>query len=326
MSSLGYQLIEKIGEGGFGEVWRAIDSAGRPCALKFLLDRSPSFLDSLRDEVAKLIKLRGAPGVITILDYDLDGPYPYIALELADGNLLELVGSGMELGTAARFGLHIARVIQEAHERGVVHRDIKPENILLQDGSVRLADFGLGKGFESMMLTIGGAGTPGYMAPEQLTGPAGVPADVFALGATLFHLITGERPPVDSHSLDPRWHARGCPSFLATLVIEMTCARWQERPSLKTVVLRLEEFLRPTTRQTRRPRAPSPPPGRTHASTASSWGSGTAKPATKAGGLLALLAAAGVGGLYALSRRNTYDPKVDRYRGKDGQFKSGAWD
>ena len=303
MKRFDYHLLEKLGEGGYGSVWSAIDSAGRRCALKFLLDVSPTFVESLRDEVSKLVRLHGTPGIVKILDYDLESPRPYVALELADGSLADLVQGPLDQTAAVRFGVQVARVVRAAHQRGVVHRDIKPENILLRDGSIRLADFGLGKGFESMLLTMGGAGTPGYMAPEQKIGAAGTEADVYGLGATLFHMLTGLRPRDDRDSLDPRRHGAKCNGRLAELVADMTSADPAERPTTDEVIAVLTEVLK-AVRPSRQVASRSP--------------AGAA-----AGGVLAALAV--VGGAWALTTMNRYDRNVGRYRASDGTFRPSRW-
>ncbi|HEU4407682.1 MAG TPA: serine/threonine-protein kinase [Polyangiaceae bacterium] len=238
-----YTPIQKVGSGGYGEVWAVRDRAGQVFALKFLPDRAAHFVKSFREEAGKLLQLRGAPGVIQIIDCDVDGPNPFILMELADGSLLERIRGPMPSETAVGVAVRLIASVRSAHQRGVVHRDIKPDNVLLKDGGVKLADFGLGKGAASLLLTAGGAGTPGYMAPEQRVGPALPASDIYGIGATLFHMLTGERPPEDGSYLDPRSQVPACPATLAAIVWHMTAADWRARPTLDRGERALRDFL-----------------------------------------------------------------------------------
>jgi serine/threonine protein kinase len=240
-----YTFIRKLGTGGYGEVWLVRDRHGRFLALKRLLDRAADFVSALREEARKLFRLRGSPGVVQLVDHDLDGEDPCIVMELADGTLLDRINGPLPPTTATSIAYHIVKAVQGAHARGVVHRDIKPDNIFIKGKSLVLGDFGLGKGAESLLLTIGGAGTPGYMAPEQVDGPAFAQADVYGVGATIFHMLTGQRPPPDRTDLDPRWFVRECPADLAKLVRRMTAGSPARRPPLSHVEAALVAFLNP---------------------------------------------------------------------------------
>lgn len=299
MNPFEFQMIEKIGRGGYAEVWRAIGPDGEQCAVKLPLEAGPMFVDAMRDEIAKFRQLAGAPGVIKLLHYELEGPLPYLVMELADGNLLDLLQLPLEGRAAATLGVELVRAIQEAHLCGVIHRDVKPANLLLKHGRLRVADFGLGKGFASVLLTFGGAGTPGYMAPEQKLGPAGTAADVYGIGATLFHLLTGVQPPDDQDALDVRWHVL-CEARLAQLVVRMTAVDPRRRPTLGQVLLDLSAILQPVPRRTVATQSPSP--------------------LVVGGGLAAAVLA-----FWAFSGRNSYDRDVGRYRGSDGTFRSGRF-
>ncbi len=247
MTMTRYEFLQLIDQGGFGEVWLVRDPWGRRLALKRLLQPTRTNLMALAKEIEKLVLLQGTPGVITILDYDLKGPEPYLAMELADGSLLDLIDGPMKPREAARIMSRLVKIVAETHRQGVVHRDIKPPNVLLKNGSIRLADFGLGKGAETLLLTIGGAGTPGYMAPEQFRGPVTWKADVFGLGATLYHLLTGSPPPVGRAVLSPRQAGVKVPVALDKLVQRMTAWNPDERPTLAEVLI----GLRPSTAKVR---------------------------------------------------------------------------
>lgn len=239
-----YTLVRKLKAGGYGEVWIVEDRQGRRLALKRLLDRAADFIASLRDEAVKLFHLRGTPGVVTLVDHDLDGEDPYIVMELADGSLADRINGPIPPKVASSIMIAVIAALREVHGRGVVHRDIKPDNILLKGNGLILADFGLGKGAGSLLMTVGGAGTPGYMAPEQKLGPATRASDVYSVGATLFHLLTGKRPPSDVSELDPRWVVEDCPQQLVELVLAMTTRAPHWRPSLEDAETTLSRYLR----------------------------------------------------------------------------------
>jgi serine/threonine protein kinase/class 3 adenylate cyclase len=211
-----YRLLEKVGEGGMGAVYRAEDTAdGTVVAVKVLRPDLVQRPDSLRrfHKEARLLAEVNNPHVTNLLEVNEDDGTHYLVLEYVPGQTLRqlLEGQGaLDERTALGVAADVARALAEAHERGIVHRDVKPENVLLVDAPspaaaaglrVKLSDFGLARHLEeseSLALTRTGAvvGTPLYMAPEQGTGQAPVDAraDVYALGATLFHLLAG-RPP-----------------------------------------------------------------------------------------------------------------------------------
>jgi serine/threonine protein kinase/class 3 adenylate cyclase len=216
-----YRLLEKLGEGGMGAVYRAEDEAdGRVVAIKVLradLLQRPDVLRRFHKE-ARLLAEVNNPHVTSLLEVNEDAGVHYLALEFVAGrslgSLVEERGR-LDEATALAVVADVARGLAEAHARGIVHRDVKPDNILLvgelapgaTDGArVKLSDFGLARHVEesaSLQLTQPGAvlGTPLYMAPEQGTGlaPVDARADVYALGATLFHLLAG-RPPFQADS------------------------------------------------------------------------------------------------------------------------------
>lgn len=210
-----FQLFERLGRGAVGAVYRAEDlSDGSIVAIKVLrfdLARSPDAIRRFRKEARILAEIRG-PYVTNLLEFNEDGDVHYIVLEYVDGEGLDrrLAEKG-KLSEAEAVGImaQAARALEDPHDRGIVHRDVKPQNILLTGrgdaGSyavdrVKLSDFGLARHViesDSLQMTRAGTvlGTPLYMAPEQCSGESiGPPADVYAMGATLFHLLAG-RPP-----------------------------------------------------------------------------------------------------------------------------------
>jgi serine/threonine protein kinase len=214
-----FRLLERLGQGGMGTVYRALDPAdGTVVAVKVL---RPEFLHrpgALRrfHKEARILAEVNSPYVTNLLEVNEDAGIEYLVVEYVAGRTLgQLVAERGPLDekTALAVTADVARGLAGAHERGIVHRDIKPDNVLLvgagTDGPgplrVKLSDFGLARHVvesESLNLTQAGAvvGTPVYMAPEQGAGEAvGPPADVYALGATLFYLLAG-RPPFTADS------------------------------------------------------------------------------------------------------------------------------
>ena len=192
-----YRVIGRLGRGGMGEVYRADDlKLGQPVALKFLppdVDRDPARLTQLHTEV-RMARQVSHPNVCRVYDIDEVEGQTFLSMEYVDGedlaSLLRRIGHfpqerGLELARQICAGL------AAAHERGVVHRDLKPANVMLDGaGRVRITDFGLA-GLTGEALR---AGTPAYMAPEQLAGgEVTARSDIYALGLVLYELFTGKR-------------------------------------------------------------------------------------------------------------------------------------
>jgi serine/threonine-protein kinase len=202
----GYEVEAVLGQGGMGVVYRARQRAlGRPVAIKMLLAgpfASSQELGRFRRETAALACLRH-PNIVQVYDAgDAEGR-PYFAMELVEGGSLaqKLAGAPQPARAAAALVSTLAGAVEVAHKSGIVHRDLKPANILLTaDGTPKVSDFGLARrldGEDGLTRTGSPLGTPSYMAPEQAQGGAdvvGPAADVYALGAILYELLTG-RPP-----------------------------------------------------------------------------------------------------------------------------------
>ena len=205
-------ILEKVGAGGMGEVYRAHDEQlGRDVALKVLLPKD------LGDETARVRLLREAraaaglnhPNICTVHEVGEVGGQAYIAMEHVEGRPLSaLIAQGrLPPEQALRYGVQLAEALEHAHARSVVHRDLKAANVIVTpEGRVKVLDFGLAKRLDERdleatrsqaSLTQSGAvmGTLSYMAPEQLRGePADSRADIWALGIVLYEMVAGGRP------------------------------------------------------------------------------------------------------------------------------------
>ena len=206
-----YELLEELGRGGMGVVYRALQtSLNRTVAVKMILRgnlASLSDLERFRAEAEAAAKL-DHPGIVPVYEVGAGDGRPYFTMKYIQGRTLSqiLADGPLPSREAARILAAVARAIHFAHSKGVLHRDLKPSNIVLDDaGQPHVMDFGLAKQLtDAASLTRTGAvlGTPAYMAPEQAAGARGAvgPAsDVYSLGVILYHMLTG-RPPFQAAS------------------------------------------------------------------------------------------------------------------------------
>jgi WD40 repeat protein/tRNA A-37 threonylcarbamoyl transferase component Bud32 len=202
----GYEVLGELGRGGMGVVYKARHlKLNRIVALKMVLaggHAGPDDLQRFQREAEAAARLQH-PHIVQIHEIGQHQGLPYFTLEYTAGGSLKqkLAHQPQPPAEAARLTELLAQAVQHAHRQGVIHRDLKPANVLLtEDGAPKVTDFGLAKPLESSdELTHTGAilGTPSYMAPEQAAGKVkevGPAADVYALGAVLYEMLTG-RPP-----------------------------------------------------------------------------------------------------------------------------------
>jgi predicted Ser/Thr protein kinase len=208
-----YQILEPVGKGGMGEVYRAYQpDLHRHVAIKTLLaggHASEDFIRRFQQEARMAAKLVH-PNIVQIHDIAEEGGLPYIVMEFVEGRSLReiLAEKGrLDLETALRIAHSVCRALRFAHEHRIIHRDIKPANLLLdRQGRVRILDFGLAKSLaEGKALTASGSmvGTPYYMSPEQaFAAPEEVDGrtDLFSLGAVLYEMLVG-RPPFEGGTI-----------------------------------------------------------------------------------------------------------------------------
>jgi hypothetical protein len=199
-----FLLIEQLGGGGMGSVYRAVDQAlGRFVAIKVMkqaLGVDATLVDSFLRE-ARAAAALNHPNIVQIYSCGQEKGQPYIVMELVNGGRLDLLMAGrtaVDEGRALEVGLNVAEGLKAANEMGLVHGDIKPANILFDKaGTAKVVDFGLAQ-FVNRQQEMGGIwGTPYYISPERARGgKADHRSDIYSLGATLYHAMAA-RPPFD---------------------------------------------------------------------------------------------------------------------------------
>lgn len=199
----GYQLGERIGSGGFGVVYQAVQTTvGREVAVKIILPQyadQPEFIRRFEAE-AQLVARLEHPHIVPLYDYWREPGVAYLVMRLLRGGNLEtlLYDGPLPVPTLLPILSQIGAALHTAHRTGIVHRDIKPANILLdQEGNAYLADFGVAKDLHLTELTQAGAivGSPAYFSPEQIHAePVKPQSDIYCLGVMLYELLTGHKP------------------------------------------------------------------------------------------------------------------------------------
>ena len=234
-----YRMIARVGRGGMGDVWRADDlTLGTEVALKLMRSTSPSARLRILQEV-RLARQVTHPAVCRVFDVGETGDTIFLSMEFVPGEDLAALLKRTGRLTSERV-LEIAHQLcaglAAAHAQGVLHRDLKPANVLIdRDGRVRITDFGIavttGETGPHAMI-----GTPGYMAPEQLTAnaPLSERTDVYALGIVLYELVTG-KPHHTLRPEDPTSHlslqAPGINPQLVRAILKATARDPQDRPT-----------------------------------------------------------------------------------------------
>lgn len=215
--SFPYRVLERVGQGAMGEVYRAEDlELGRIVAIKVI---KPAFLAELSAPDVELVVQRfiqeartaaalAHPGVPVMYRVAMHEHWPFIAMEWIEGQTLELLLSGgkqVPVANVARLGMQVLSVLSVAHQTGIIHRDIKPANLMLmRDGRIKVTDFGIARmsGSTAARTQAGFLlGTPQYASPEQLTGRTiDGRTDLYALAGVLYEALTGQ-PPFDAPSI-----------------------------------------------------------------------------------------------------------------------------
>jgi len=207
-----YEILERIGTGGMGDVYRARDTKlGRSVAIKVL---PPAFVDDPErlgrfQREARILASLNHPNIVTIHSFEEAGGVHFLTMELIEGQSLKqlIPTGGLPVDRILDFAASISEALTAAHGKAIVHRDLKPANVMVTDeGRIKVLDFGLAKeiheanskdapvatGYTKMGLTVG---TPAYMSPEQFTGrPTDHRTDIFSMGTLLYEMSTGQRP------------------------------------------------------------------------------------------------------------------------------------
>jgi serine/threonine-protein kinase len=204
-----YTIVDVLGAGGMGRVYRAFDDTlGREVAIKGLARTFDGDPDSLRrfEREARMLATLSHPNIAAIFGFERFGGSPYLVLERVEGGTLadRLARGPMRVADAVAAALQVAAGLEEAHAKGIVHRDLKPSNVMLtKDARIKLVDFGLAKTTESHPLAAGSPrpitatgvvlGTARYMSPEQVRGEeVDTRTDVWAFGCVLYEMLTGK--------------------------------------------------------------------------------------------------------------------------------------
>jgi serine/threonine protein kinase/tetratricopeptide (TPR) repeat protein len=259
-----YRILEQLGAGGMGVVYKAHDSRlDRALALKLLPEKmvqQPQALERFRRE-ARAASALNHPGICTIYDVGEEDGRAFIAMEFIDGEALRshVHGQALPVAEILKFGIQIAEALEAAHAEGIIHRDIKPANIFItKHGNAKVLDFGLAKlvpkgieggdsdsaGEPAESSSIVGiiSGTPAYMSPEQVRGDElDARTDIFSLGLVMYEMATGRqafgggtggavieavltRPPISIRSIHPE-----IPSSLEAIIDKALCKDRDQR-------------------------------------------------------------------------------------------------
>jgi serine/threonine protein kinase/Flp pilus assembly protein TadD len=275
-----YQVIEELGHGGMGRVYKVLDTElNEKVALKLIRAEAAADAEALERFRHELKSARqiAHKNVCRMFDIGRSEGAPYITMEYVPGEdlkrLIRKIGQ-MPAGRAVSIARQIAEGLAEAHAHGIVHRDLKPQNIMVDEGgNVRLMDFGIARSLEKKGLTGAGVmiGTPEYMSPEQVEGkPVDARSDLYSLGIILYEMTTG-RVPFEGDTpftvgvkhkseapRDPREHNPALPDGLARLILRCLEKDREKRPQaaieLAAELGAIEQALPTTQRVSPKPR------------------------------------------------------------------------
>jgi serine/threonine protein kinase len=360
-SILGFTLLERLGGGTFGDVYKAVDSKGALVAIKILKEPGADAFRRFKREYNLLHHERDNRFVVDVYEASLDSDPPYLVMELCVfGSLRTWVETRQPWRTVALVLSHALQGLQGIHRGGGFHRDIKPDNLLRTRSKenpsqwiIKVADFGLVGGNlpTSATATFSPAGTQAYMAPEVLThGGVTAQSDIYSLGITGIELLTGRREV-------SMLQAAECPATLKWLLGSMVSVNPAQRPNAGAIAAMLYTLVAPTAQPIappqvapqrvtqpgprpaqppvqapRRPVGPGPSPQRAaqpqgvaNPNVAQQQRQAAAAVAAGAAGAAGLgIVGIGVLGLLAymaLGQDKDWDANVGRYRGSDGKFR-----
>jgi tetratricopeptide (TPR) repeat protein len=235
-----YSIEHKLGEGGMGEVFRAVDTRlGRPVAIKI----SHEVFSTRFEREARAIAALNHPNICTVYDV---GPN-YLVMELVEGETLaaRLKRGVLPIDTALSYASQIAAALAEAHAKDIVHRDLKPGNVMVARSGIKVLDFGLAKSGQDHTVTASRTvmGTPGYMAPEQREGkPADARTDMYAFGCVLYEMLADARLALPRRRLSSRKLER----IVSRCLEEDPGRRWQSAGELQRALAAITPARRAT--------------------------------------------------------------------------------
>ena len=270
-----FELVDKIGEGGMGVVYRGRYVVNdRHVAVKLLpTDVTDEVILARFERELEILKTLKHPNIVRCFGGVCENKRRFYAMELVEGGtldgLLEQYGK-LPWPKVVEYGLQMCAALSYSHERGVIHRDVKPGNFLIAlNGQLKLSDFGLASVTAARKITAAGKtmGTYRYMAPEQIRGKTEAKSDLYALGCVLFEMLTGRAPfdgetPAEilqKHMREPPPRVRDlgidCPPSLETLILDLLAKEPEQRPAgAGEVARRLQEVEEPEIVE--RPRTP----------------------------------------------------------------------
>jgi len=262
-----YELVGRIGSGGFAEVYEAFDvTLDEPVALKIVADGR-----SMNARIVREVEAAAAlshPNIVELYDWFADGESTVLVWELVRGESLDKLDEVLGDGDVVAVGVELLEALAYAHSQGIVHRDVKPQNVMLSDeGHVKVMDFGIAHVMDSDTLTGDGdvIGTVAYMSPEQASGRrVQPPSDVYSAGMVLYELLAGAHPlrgDTPAETLSNVAAARlpslaalrpELPDDLAALIDAACAGRPADRPTAADLSEALDELLRSGRLQARR--------------------------------------------------------------------------
>ncbi|PKL39412.1 MAG: hypothetical protein CVV41_21045 [Candidatus Riflebacteria bacterium HGW-Riflebacteria-1] len=264
-----YKILSRLGAGGMGQVYRALDiNLGREVAIKFLLAdmaKEQEIVNRFLNEGRTLATINH-PAVINVYASDVEeGGVPFLVMEFVDGKSIGQHAATLKEQPVILVNHFIQMLsgIHSCHQKGIIHRDLKPDNVLInKEGQLKIVDFGIAKTATRHTRTGMAIGTPHYMSPEQCLGKADITAktDVYASGVMLFEFLTGRLPfNIESHADDPAlaialMHLNDTPDYqefsqvaqgdsFKSLVSSMLAKKPDERPEIPQILETLKQIL-----------------------------------------------------------------------------------
>ncbi|MDN5280302.1 MAG: eukaryotic-like serine/threonine-protein kinase [Clostridiales bacterium] len=266
-----YKVISRLGEGGMGLVYRALDvNLGREVAIKFLLPeiaKDEEIVKRFLNE-GRVMATINHPAVISVYASDVEesNGLPFLVMEFVDGASLDKCQERLRSDPVELINhfIQLMSGIHSCHQKGIIHRDLKPENLLInREGQLKIVDFGIAKSATRHTKTGIALGTPHYMSPEQCLGKQDITAktDIYAAGIMLFEVLTGTLPfHIDGHVDDPAltialMHLNQAPDFsdfskapmgpeFRVLVEKMIAKKPEDRPEVGEILTELKHILR----------------------------------------------------------------------------------